>query len=181
MPVYYAPRTLPDTPNHPDSPWTEERVDLLKKLWTDGQSASEIAAALRAGLSRSAVIGKAHRLGLARRAQPTRTNPPRRKGANAANAPAKRAFGPALAPVRREPYIPLPEPLTPTVAGVLDLQAHQCKWPMTGTGEGFSFCGREAEGVYCEAHAQRAHTAAPKKRKRPDQIHGEAKASGQWR
>ena len=43
--------------------WTDERVELLKKLWADGLSASQIAAEL-GGITRNAVIGKVHRLGL---------------------------------------------------------------------------------------------------------------------
>ena len=43
--------------------WTDERVELLKKLWADGLSASQIAGEL-GGITRNAVIGKVHRLGL---------------------------------------------------------------------------------------------------------------------
>ena len=46
--------------------WSEERVELLTKLWAEGLSASQIAARL-GGVSRNAVIGKVHRLGLAGR------------------------------------------------------------------------------------------------------------------
>ena len=51
--------------------WTEERVELLKKLWSDGLSASQIAAEI-GGVTRNAVIGKVHRLGLSGRAKPDR-------------------------------------------------------------------------------------------------------------
>ncbi|WP_417807286.1 GcrA family cell cycle regulator [Thioclava sp.] len=47
--------------------WTDERVDLLKKMWSEGQSASQIAKEL-GGVTRNAVIGKVHRLGLSNRA-----------------------------------------------------------------------------------------------------------------
>ena len=47
--------------------WTDERVELLKKMWADGQSASQIAKEL-GGVTRNAVIGKVHRLGLSNRA-----------------------------------------------------------------------------------------------------------------
>ena len=46
--------------------WTDERVELLKKMWNDGQSASQIAKEL-GGVTRNAVIGKVHRLGLSNR------------------------------------------------------------------------------------------------------------------
>ena len=47
--------------------WTDERVEILKKLWGEGQSASQIAKEL-GGVTRNAVIGKVHRLGLSNRA-----------------------------------------------------------------------------------------------------------------
>ena len=69
--------------------WTEDRVGALKKLWLEGQSASQIAKQLGGGVTRNAVIGKVHRLGLSGRATPsqpartaafrparTRTTPP---------------------------------------------------------------------------------------------------------
>ena len=46
--------------------WTDERVELLKKMWGEGQSASQIAKEL-GGVTRNAVIGKVHRLGLSNR------------------------------------------------------------------------------------------------------------------
>src|SRR6266513_1609003 len=56
--------------------WTDERVELLKKLWADGLSASQIAAEL-GGITRNAVIGKVHRLGLSGRAKSPATATPR--------------------------------------------------------------------------------------------------------
>ena len=50
--------------------WTEDRVGALKKLWLEGQSASQIAKEL-GGVTRNAVIGKVHRLGLSGRAAPS--------------------------------------------------------------------------------------------------------------
>jgi len=51
--------------------WNDERVELLKKLWADGLSASQIAGRL-GGVTRNAVIGKVHRLGLSGRATTSR-------------------------------------------------------------------------------------------------------------
>ena len=51
--------------------WTEDRVGALKKLWLEGQSASQIAKQLGGGVTRNAVIGKVHRLGLSGRAAPS--------------------------------------------------------------------------------------------------------------
>ena len=55
--------------------WTEERVELLKKLWLEGLSASQIAAVLGDGVTRNAVIGKVHRLKLTGRAKPANSTP----------------------------------------------------------------------------------------------------------
>src|SRR5581483_11416960 len=57
--------------------WTDERVDLLKKLWADGLSGAQIAQEL-GGVSRNGVIGKAHRLGLTGRREPRAPRAPRR-------------------------------------------------------------------------------------------------------
>ena len=56
--------------------WTDERVELLKKLWADGLSASQIAGEL-GGITRNAVIGKVHRLGLSGRAKSPSSSAPR--------------------------------------------------------------------------------------------------------
>jgi GcrA cell cycle regulator len=55
--------------------WTEERVELLKKLWLEGLSASQIAGVLGDGVTRNAVIGKVHRLKLSGRAKPASSAP----------------------------------------------------------------------------------------------------------
>src|SRR3712207_8442278 len=69
--------------------WTDERVELLKKLWTDGLSASQIAAEL-GNVTRNAVIGKVHRLGLSGRAKDKAASAPQRprKPSRAPSAPA---------------------------------------------------------------------------------------------
>ncbi len=51
--------------------WTEQRIEVLRKLWGQGQTASQIAAIL-GGITRNAVIGKAHRLNLPKRSSPIR-------------------------------------------------------------------------------------------------------------
>ena len=59
--------------------WTDERVALLKKLWMEGLSASQIAGELGEGVTRNAVIGKVHRLKLSGRAKPAPSAPRARK------------------------------------------------------------------------------------------------------
>ena len=51
--------------------WTDERIDRLKAMWAEGSTASQIAEDL-GGVSRNAVIGKAHRLGLESRPSPVK-------------------------------------------------------------------------------------------------------------
>ena len=77
--------------------WTDERIDRLKALWTKGMTASQIAEEL-GGVSRNAVIGKAHRLGLQSRPSPVKANEP----APAAKPKAKASRRQAPAPAGRE-------------------------------------------------------------------------------
>jgi GcrA cell cycle regulator len=83
--------------------WTEERIERLKKMWHDGATASQIADEL-GGVSRNAVIGKAHRLGLEQRPSPVKPGDEKeaKKPAPAAAAPkaaAPKAEAPRAAPV----------------------------------------------------------------------------------
>ena len=73
--------------------WTEERIERLKKMWHDGATASQIADEL-GGVSRNAVIGKAHRLGLEARPSPVKPGEEKEKKPKAA-APAPQAKAPA--------------------------------------------------------------------------------------
>ncbi len=75
--------------------WTEERIERLKKMWHDGATASQIADEL-GGVSRNAVIGKAHRLGLEQRPSPVKAGEEKEsKKAAPAAAPAAAAAKPA--------------------------------------------------------------------------------------
>jgi GcrA cell cycle regulator len=84
--------------------WTEERIERLKKMWHDGATASQIADEL-GGVSRNAVIGKAHRLGLEQRPSPVKPGDEKevRKATPAAAAP--------------KPAAPKPEPASAAKAG----------------------------------------------------------------
>ena len=106
--------------------WTDERVELLKKMWSEGQSASQIAKEL-GGVTRNAVIGKVHRLGLSNRngggGGATTSKPAKEKPARPAakgKAPAKAEAAPAATPEKkpaqqpqRRPIIPAGQPLPP--------------------------------------------------------------------
>jgi GcrA cell cycle regulator len=92
--------------------WTEERIDRLREYWTKGMTASQIAEEL-GGVSRNAVIGKAHRLGLQARPSPVKANEEEAAPASPAEpaaaspapqtAPAPRAAAPAPAARAPEP------------------------------------------------------------------------------
>ena len=88
--------------------WTDERIDTLKTMWEAGQTASQIAEAL-GGVSRNAVIGKAHRLGLQSRPSPVKPNEP-------AAAPAPVPVAPEPEPVVAAPPAPPPPAPKPTPA-----------------------------------------------------------------
>ena len=104
--------------------WTDERIERLKALWTKGMTASHIADEL-GGVSRNAVIGKAHRLGLQARPSPVKPNEPEPKAKKArergepAPAPAlakpAAAEAPRAAPSRPEPR-PAPAPAASAAA-----------------------------------------------------------------
>jgi GcrA cell cycle regulator len=95
--------------------WTEERIDTLKTMWEGGQTASQIAEAL-GGVSRNAVIGKAHRLGLQSRPSPVVSKEEARAAAEKANAAAASAAPVAAAAAPPPPPEPKPEPRPKPVA-----------------------------------------------------------------
>jgi GcrA cell cycle regulator len=102
--------------------WTEERIDQLKGMWEKGMTASQIAEEL-GGVSRNAVIGKAHRLGLQSRPSPVKAADGEGTAKPAARraAPAPAAPRPAPAPVVAAPAAPRPEtpPAPPRAAAAV--------------------------------------------------------------
>ena len=131
--------------------WTDERVELLKKLWSDGLSASQIAAEL-GGITRNAVIGKVHRLGLSGRAKSTSSASPRPRKARAPShmlriGRAAIRGNTALAhaydieaeaePELIDNIIPIGQRRT-----LLELNEQTCRWPVGDPGSTeFFFCG----------------------------------------
>jgi GcrA cell cycle regulator len=155
--------------------WTDERVETLKTLWLDGLSASQIAKQL-GGVTRNAVIGKVHRLGLSGRASPSQPIPsafkPPRPARPVSVAPATPRRAPAPAALE-EPHVATGPSLPARVeeaggATVLTLGRHMCKWPIgdPATSE-FTFCGRRSadERPYCVEHAKLAYQPTQAKRK----------------
>lgn len=104
--------------------WNDERVEALKTMWAEGKSASQIAKEL-GGVTRNAVIGKVHRLGLSNRATPATAAKPAEKepkpkpaprtkaAAEPAAEPAAEAEEPRPAPVARKPIVSAGQPLPP--------------------------------------------------------------------
>ena len=150
--------------------WNDERVDLLKKLWCEGLSASQIAGRI-GGVTRNAVIGKVHRLGLSGRATTSRTSPSRPR--NRITTAARRAPKPRLQAIGNvalralyqpdaEPYIPTFDELDIPLAerkSMQDLTEKCCRWPIGDPQlADFHFCNRDKmNGLpYCEFHARRA-------------------------
>jgi GcrA cell cycle regulator len=169
--------------------WTDERVELLKSLWAEGLSASQIAAQL-GGISRNAVIGKVHRLKLSSRGRAAPAQPRQKKQARAAIGarPAARGGGAthrtvsavmgatalqqhyeadavALPALRRaeDVVVPISRRLALT-----ELTEKTCKWPIGDPlGEDFHFCGNDSgdSGPYCTYHARLAFQPASDRRR----------------
>jgi GcrA cell cycle regulator len=141
--------------------WTDERVEQLKSLWNEGLSASQIARVL-GGVTRNAVIGKVHRLGLAGRAGPARSERPRSSISHKSIA---RAAAPEPPVVEEDPVILD----NGQFATVLTINDRMCRWPIGDPAENeFHFCGRKPRlgSPYCEAHARKAYQPQPQRRDR---------------
>ena len=151
--------------------WTDERVETLKKMWGEGQSASQIAKEL-GGVTRNAVIGKVHRLGLSNRAGGGGSAPAAKEKAPAKEKPAKveaakpqtESASPPPTPITRKAIIPAGQPLPPQPSAneispealasvrevekkakkisLMELTERTCKWPIGDPAtEDFWFCG----------------------------------------
>ncbi len=142
--------------------WTDERIDRLKQMWAEGLSASQIARAL-GEVTRNAVIGKVHRLGLAGRATAPRPERPR-------PTPQPRMHVPRVAVMRAEAVVEEPlEPMPLDPVRVEHLNAALCHWPMGDpSSPEFRFCGRKSKqgSPYCEAHVRLAYQPAQSRRDR---------------
>jgi GcrA cell cycle regulator len=144
------------------SGWTDEKVEVLKVLWAEGVPASEIGARL-GRLTRNAVIGKAHRLGLSlRRPEVSKTNariknPQRAKPRPAlkVNAGNQVFMEPEPRPIRTLPKAHAFEPLPGTAPQRYeDRPTHGCKWPV-GEGEDIrACCEPSVRSGYCAPHAE---------------------------
>lgn len=174
--------------------WTDERVEKLKRLWSEGLSASQIAAQL-GGVSRNAVIGKVHRLNLPGRAKAGGTvataRPATKRPAapTAAPRPANFQARPTAArPATRTAgatalkddlavetgqvleYVPVTTTSLPTSLRLTltELTERTCKWPVGDPlKDDFHFCGCEASesSPYCKFHAKMAYQPVSERRR----------------
>jgi GcrA cell cycle regulator len=147
--------------------WSHSRVEQLKKLWEAWLSASQIAAEL-GNVSRNAVIGKVHRLGLSGRAKTLSTAAPRRPNAHPAqhmvrvtcptargNTALAQAFEVESDPVTSDNVVPMSQRLS-----LLELNEATCHWPIGDpSSPDFFFCGNKVlTGLpYCARHSRVAY------------------------
>jgi len=174
--------------------WTDERVEQLKKLWLDGKSASQIAGELANGITRNAVIGKVHRLGLSGRVKTPSMSAPRQRppkqhnghsrpsshrgpsggagrgpmtnGANALAYSPEMDAQPEQRMMLEQVVIPMSQRVT-----IMELKEAMCRWPLGDpTNPEFRYCGAESKlgGSYCRVHAQIAYQPAQDRRRDRD-------------
>ena len=150
--------------------WTKDKIELLKKLWASGFSASAIAGKLGDGATRNSVIGKSHRLKLEARGK-TKKNLPKselqinNKLTNKESRLGKKArFRALLLDKNFEPENP--------VYDLEDLTDKKCRYPIghPKNDPTFHFCGRTPfnDSVYCKLHLMLCFQ--PKNAKEEDQI-----------
>lgn len=156
--------------------WSTEAIERLKALWAEGHSTAEIGR--RMGISKNAVVGKAHRLNLAARPSPIRREA---TGDRPAQAPAPRAPRPATAPrstlgttipstiVPTSPPVVAAVPPAPSVVRAFPRlgATRSCCWPIGEPGTpSFRFCSAEALSgkPYCQEHAAVAYVRARDRR-----------------
>ena len=152
----------------PNKNWSDETVARLRALWDDGHSATKIGRQL--GVSKNAVVGKAHRLHLARRPSPVKCGGPGSPPAPQTQGPAVTAPA-AIVPAKSDPAPPNgpsvafradPVPPRPAVANRDPAKetSRPCCWPIGNPGTAaFRFCDEPALAPmpYCFAHACRAY------------------------
>ncbi len=147
--------------------WTEEKVAKLKELWGKGNTASQIAEII-GGISRNAVIGKAHRLNLSAKIK-TRTAASNESFENSVvdkNIKSKRSPRSKFKSLIIEKDF---EPENPKQLEELD--ENSCKWPIGHPDEkNFYFCGRSSlkDFSYCKLHILYAYQAKESKNKKDD-------------
>tara|TARA_A100001011_G_scaffold396475_2_gene494432 strand:- start:173 stop:667 length:495 start_codon:yes stop_codon:yes gene_type:complete len=142
--------------------WNDEKVAKLKELWGKGSTASQIAEII-GGISRNAVIGKAHRLNLSAKIK-TRNNP---KNYDLSNQVNKRNDSAARGRKSKFKSLIIEKNFEPENPKQLEeLDENSCKWPIGHPNEkSFYFCGRSSlkDFSYCKLHLLYAYQPKGKK------------------
>ena len=142
--------------------WTPDRIKILIAHWEEGLPTSEIGR--RLGVTKNAVVGKVHRLGLKKRQSPIRQS-------SSTSAQPKKAKPTAARPMADHVARPTAKTPVPTgeVVSLEELTSSMCCWPEGEPGtEDFYFCGQPSisEKPYCEAHCARAYVKVSKDKKK---------------
>jgi GcrA cell cycle regulator len=139
--------------------WSDEKTGKLTELYREGLSASQIAAQL-GGTSRSAVIGKLHRIGLvgggtAKRKTVRKTDPSGVKRPRPQTESTSRSQ--TIKQLLKTEALPTPKSEDVARVSLLDLEPHHCRWPAGDPVQGFCGCQKVPGLPYCEGHAKRAY------------------------
>lgn len=145
--------------------WTDDRIAKLEKLWLEGKSAAEIAEEL-GGVTRNAVIGKAHRMGLSGRPSPIKKKKAAESKSKKATAKKKEAAPKKKAePKTRKKAASSKKEPDKELLTVLDLTDKICKWPIGDPrDDDFHFCGDFSPPgqPYCDEHIAMAYQSSSK-------------------
>lgn len=142
--------------------WNEETIARIRALWAEGLSTAEIGR--RMGISKNAVVGKAHRLSLPARPSPIRRTPGEKK-AQPRQVP-RRLHGPTLPALKSSKHAPPPPSRPAAVLRPVPAQPRpvgrvsSCCWPLGEPGtRDFRFCGDPTVPAkpYCEEHVALAY------------------------
>jgi GcrA cell cycle regulator len=152
------------------STWTPERIEQLKSCVVTGLTCSEIATEI--GVSRNAVIGKLHRLGLSTgrsAGSPPRNRPPRARRPRPQRTFLRLAFARAAdGSVEPMPDLMLDAPVDSAhPCSLIDISEHKCRWPIGDPAAAdFAFCANDAITgfAYCAGHARMAYRVPARRR-----------------
>ncbi len=166
--------------------WTDERVELLRKLWLEGLSASQIAHELANGITRNAVIGKVHRLGMSGRVKATapagarprlKTMRPAHVRPSATTIRGNTALAIKPQPMEAAMTQPMEDVVVPIceMVTIMELKEPMCRWPVGDpTTPEFRFCGAKkstngaASNPYCPYHSRIAYQPVQERRRERD-------------